>query len=161
MKENLKKIIKLSIFLIIASLPFLTITQIIGMETFLDSFEHPESYVCLEGNGNWLGTKTKEAGYIIIQRASHPDFKIKDSDSVIYCKYNGEIACNQIKEKEYYMNSIKRYHAIDNNEPNEEIIYENQIIGKVIKTIDDNLWNTLSIKLWEISIYNLNIKALD
>ena len=161
MKEKLKKIIKLSIFLIIASLPFLTITQIIGMETFLDSFEHPESYICLEDNGKWLGTKTKEGGYIIIQRSSHPDFTIKDSDTVIYCKNNGEIACNQIKEKEYYMNSIKRYRAIDNNEPNEEIIYENQIIGKVIKTIDDNLWNTLSIKLWEISIYNLNIKAIE
>jgi len=161
MKENLKKIIKLSIFLIVASLPFLTMTQIIGMETFLDSFEHPESYICLENNGKMFGTKTESGEYILLQRASHPDFKIKESDTVIYCNYNGEIACSQIKEKEYYMSSIKRYSPINSNKQEGEIIFENQIIGKVVKTIDENLWTALSIKLWEISIYNLNIKAFD
>ena len=77
LKKNLKKIIKLSIFFIIISLPFLTMTHILGMNTFLDSFENPDSYICLQNDGNWLSTKTNNEEYIIIQTTTHPDFTIK------------------------------------------------------------------------------------
>ena len=135
-------------------------TQILGMNTFLDSFEHPESYICLENDDDWFGTKTDDKEYIIIQTATHPDFTIKDSDSIIYYKNTGDIKINKLKQISHQFSSIKRYQAIDTYEPDEEPIYEGQIIGKVVKTVDDNLWNTLAIKLWEVSISNLNIKAL-
>lgn len=155
MKETLKKIIKVSIFFIIVGLPFLTITQIIGMNTFLDSFENPESYVCFKDNGDWLGTKTKESEYIIIQKSSHPDLLIEESDTILYYTSKGNIFCSEIsciKNR----GSITSYYAKNNNEP----IYKSQIIGKIISVVDDNIWNTISIKIWETSIYNLNIRAL-
>ena len=126
MKKTLKKIIKLSILLIIISFPFLTITQIIGMDAFLDSFEHPESYICLQDEGNLLGVKTKELEHVIIQRASHPDFKIEDKDSIIYYDSYGDITCDKITQKNYQMNSIKQYHTINNEDQNNETIYESQ-----------------------------------
>lgn len=48
----------------------------------------------------------------------------------------------------------------DYNDFGDEPIYENQIIGKVIGNVDNNLWNTISMKIWDISIHNLNVKAL-
>jgi len=89
-KKEIKKPIKLFILFIIISLPFVTITQMIGMDTFLDSFENPDQYLCFQDNGDWFGVKTEESKYIIIQKATHPDFTIEDSDSIIYFKINGE-----------------------------------------------------------------------
>jgi len=159
-KETLKTIIKPLIVLVIISLPFVTVTNILGIETFLDSFENPESYICLQDDGNWFSTKTTEQKYVIIQRSSHPEFTIEDNDEIIYCKSNGEIDCNKIKQEQYHLSSIKRYYAVENNKLTGERIFESQIIGKVVKIIDENPWNSLSIKLWEISIHNLNVKEL-
>ena len=159
-KKRLKKIIKLFIFFIIISLPFVTITQMIGMNTFLDSFENPDSYICVQGYGEWIGTEESENKYVVIQRASHPDFTFDESDSVIYFTLDGELECSRMKQKDTFMNSVKSYSSTNSNEKHEENIYENQIIGKIVNTIDDNIWNSLSLSIWEISIHNLNIRAL-
>ena len=159
-KKEIKKTIKLFIFFIIISLPFVTITQMIGMDTFLDSFENPDQYLCFQDNGDWFGVKTEESKYIIIQKATHPDFTIEDSDSIIYFKINGDITCSKIKQTNTYISSIKRYSPVNSNEEYEENIYESQIIGKIVNRADDNIWNILSIKIWEVSIHNLNIRAL-
>lgn len=158
-KRIIKNAIKICIFISIASLPFLTITQIIGMETFLDSFENPEHYVCLQDKDNLFGSNTKNGEYIIIQKSTHPEFNVKKSDSIIYCKIDGDIACNKV----YQINNIgaiKRYHTTEENDITSQPIYQSQIIGKIINVVDNNIWNSISIKIWETSIYNLNLRAL-
>ena len=39
-------------------------------------------------------------------------------------------------------------------------INQQDIIGKVVGTIDGNAWNILSLKIWDMTINNLNTAAL-
>lgn len=52
-----------------------------------------------------------------------------------------------------------RYYVEDKIKNEDKPIYKTQIIGKVIKQIDKNIWNQLSIYLLELSIHNLNIRG--
>ena len=149
---------KLCLFLTIASLPFISVTQIIGLETFLDSFENPDHYICIQNNDGFFATQSGNKEYIIIQMSSHPDFTIQKNDYIIYFTNDEEIACSQV----YHISSIgatKRYHVMDSQNVG-RYIFEKQLIGKVIKTVDDNIWNSISMTIWDISINNLNIRAL-
>jgi len=159
MKKKIKNVIKFCIFISLVSLPFITITQILGMETFLDSFENPSYYICLQDKDNSLGLNTKNEEYLIIQKSSHPEFNIKKSDSIIYCKNDGDIACNKV----YNINNIgaiKIYYTTGENDFVSQPIYESQIIGKVITVVDSNIWNFFSIRIWDVSIHNLNLRTV-
>lgn len=157
-KKELKQLSKILIFVIVASLPFITLTNIIGMETFLDSFENPEAYICMKNSDDIQGLKTQDEQYILIQKTTHPDFQIEKNDEIIYFNIDGEIKYNKILDitgaglfKKYY---------IQNQNEQDDAIYETQIVGKIIKNIDSNIWNELSVKLWEISIKYLNIQKV-
>ena len=159
MEKILKNTIKFLIFILLALLPFITITQMIGLDTFLDSFEHPDHYIFLHDPEGISGVDLKETGYVILQKSTHPDFTVSNSDYVIYCDNDLDLVCSQV----YHINNlgtIKRYYVEDNNEHNSQTIFEPQIIGKVINVIDDNIWNSISLTIWDISIHNLNVRAL-
>jgi hypothetical protein len=130
-----------------------------GFELFLDSFENSNYYLCLQDKNNILKSNAN-GDYIILQKSSHPDFKIEESDCIIYYNYNGEISYSKVN----HINTIyttKRYH-IENqdNEQDSSIIFDNQILGKIIKVMDDSILNSISLSIWEISINNLNLRAL-
>lgn len=158
-KKKIKNTIKFFVFISLAYLPFITVTQIIGMDTFLDSFENPKYYICLQDKDNAFGLNTKNEEYLIIQKTSHPKFTVKKSDSIIYCKNNGEITYNKVFNINN-IGAIKKYYAIEENDIISQPIYESQIIGKVITVIENNIWNSISIKIWELSIHNLNLRVL-
>jgi len=158
-KKEIKKIIQIIIFISLANLPFLTTVQIIGMDTFLDSFENPDQYICIQNNQNTILPNIPDGKYIIIQKSTHPGFSLKKDDEIIYIN-EGKIACNKILDttiigatKRYYING-------ENNEISTQPIYESQIIGRVVNIIDDNLWTGISMKIWETSIQQLNINGL-
>jgi len=131
---------------------------LIGIDIFLDSFECPQYYVCIQNNNNFLDLKEKNSEYVIIQKSSHLEFEIKRSDVVIYCKNNGELAYDVV---EYVsIDAIKTYHMKNNMGITSQPIFESQIIGKVINFIDSNIWNSISIKCWELSINSLNLRCL-
>ena len=155
-KERIRKIIGLILFIGIAALPFMSVTEMIGMEAFLDSFEHPESYLCLKSDNLITGIKTDTDNYIIIQKTNHPEFEIQKNDKLMYFNLQGELSCEEVNQISG-MGTFKRYYLNGEYEEGEVTIYEGQIIGKVIKQIDNNFWNELSIKIWEISIENFNI----
>lgn len=145
--------------MLLASLPFISITNIIGIDIFLDSFENPESYICLKNSDNIIELED-DYQYIIIQKSTHPDFNIDTNDVVLYFSFDGDILCSKINEING-IGSFKRYHISDQYSDNKDSsIFQNQIIGKVVQTLDDNPWNKLLIKMWDISIHNLNINAL-
>jgi hypothetical protein len=157
-REEVKNVAKALVFITIAILPFISITNMIGLDAFLDSFENPDAYVCLKNSGNIVGLKTQEDNYIIIQKTDHPDFELKQDDKVVYFEINGEMAYDTI----YEINGIgplKRYYTYSSlkNEMNSPV-FSTQIIGKVVKIVDNNIWNDLSIQLWEASIDYLNIE---
>jgi len=156
----IKRAIKILVFISLVNLPFITVAQLIGMDTFLNSFENPEDYIYLQGGGFSMEPHIKNGDYIIIQRSSHPSFSVKEGDVILYCKDKGETVCHRV----YHINCIgplKRYDTIgDNNTFGDKPIYENQILGKVVGIVDNNLWNTISMKIWDITIHDLNVKTL-
>jgi signal peptidase I len=160
MKKNVKNAIKICIFLIIANLPFITATQLIGMDTFLDSFENPNYYHCIQGSGISMEPNINDGNYILLQKSSHPKFQVTEGDIILYLKDNGESVCHRV----YQINSIgpiKKYHTIgDNNKLADRPIYESQINGKVVNVIDNNLWNIISMEIWDASIHNFNVNYL-
>jgi len=130
----------------------------IGIDTFLDSFENSEYYLCLQDEDGLYATNTNDRDYVIIQESSHPDFSAEKNDYIIYLTNDNELACNQV----YHVSRIgtnKRYHTQDKESIGHHV-FENQVLGKVIKVLDDNIWNSISISIWDISINNLNIRAL-
>lgn len=157
-KKLVKNAIKFAVFILITSLPFLTATYILGVDTFLDSFEHPEYYICIQDKENALGLNTKNGEYAIIQKSSHPDFCVSESDSIIYSNNDGEVAYHKIEGIEH-IGALKRYFT-EENSLNDSICQE-QIIGKVVNIIDNNIWNSISVTVWEVSIESLNIRALE
>jgi len=159
LNNNIKKIILLFIFTFLAIIPFIYITGVFGFETFLDSFENSSNYLCIQDKENDFNSNTN-GDYIIIQKATHPNFEVKKNDLILYCNYEGNISFTKINQissvaaiKKYQIEKVTREN--DNN-----VIFENQILGKIIEIIDENIINSISIKIWEASIHNLNFRAL-
>ncbi|MEF8878889.1 MAG: hypothetical protein V5A64_00680 [Candidatus Thermoplasmatota archaeon] len=153
-----KKAIQTAIFFIIITLPFLNITQTLSIDTFIDSFENPEEYICLHNTNLIKSTKEKE-NYLIIEKATNSNFQIKKHDQIIYLKDSGEIACSRVLHASK-INNVKRYYITNDQKTQIQTVYRSQIVGKIIKNMDDNLWNTISINIWDISIHNLNINKI-
>lgn len=139
-------------------MPFISIINLISIDIFLDSFENSQYYLCLQNNNNFPDLKEKNSAYVILQKSSHPDFDIKISDTVIYCKTNGEIACDKVEF--ISIDAVKTYHIKNYYDISSQSIFECQIIGKVINIIENNIWNSISIKFWETSKNSLNLKNL-
>ena len=156
MKEKIKNSLKFLLFISIAISPFLTVTNILGINAFLDSFEKPDCYLCIK-NDNYLYGAGIDEQYLILQKSSHPDFNIESNDEIIYFGKNGDVQCKKVNEVDFV--NTKTY-LINFKDLKNEIISDNQIIGKVIKIIDDNIWNSISINFWDVSIHNLNLKSL-
>lgn len=159
MKITLRKTFTLIIFTLISCLPFIHIIDIIGIELYLDSFENSDNYICIQDRQNSLESNTF-GDFLIIQKAAHPEFKIEKSDLIIYCDNEGDITFTKVN----YINSIsamkKYYVEKDTQELEKNVIFENQILGKVIEIVDENVINSISVKIWETSIHNLNIKSI-
>ncbi len=159
MKKQWKNTIKLIIVLSILFLPFIYITELISIEAFLDSFENPKHYMCIQSDRLISGVKSDDNNLIIIQKSSHPNFIVNEKDYIIYITDDGFIKYNKID----YIKLVgsQAIYYTKNNEKHQNLpIFKGQIFGKVIKTIDDNILNTITIKIWEASINNLNIRAL-
>lgn len=130
----------------------------IGIETFLDSFDNPDSYIFMKNSNDIQGLKTQDEQYIIIQKITHPDFEIEKNDEILYFNIKGEIECNKILDVQGTGFFTKYY--LENEDNLENTLYQTQIVGKVIKNLDNNIWNELSLKLWDVSINYLNIQKV-
>lgn len=160
MKEMKKKAVKIFIFLAVVNLPFLTMANILSIEVFIDSFENPEEYVFIENDQKIIESKFRDSEYILIQKSTHPDFDVEDDDIIIYYEYNKGLVCNKVYSTQF-LGATRRYYTKSNNGINSnEPVYDSQVVGKVINFVDDNVWNQLSIKLWDASVNNLNFHAV-
>lgn len=145
-----KRLIKLVIFFLLVNLPFVTIIQIIGIDPFLDSFKNPDVYDFFLTNIYSAYTDNEQGKYLLIQKSAHPNFSVENNDTILYCNDGGKTACDKV----YQINcvgSVKTYAVTD-----ETSIYETQIYGKVLGFVDNNPWNMLSIKIWDISTHLIN-----
>ena len=158
MNKKIKNALRFFIFIALAISPFITVTNILGLNMFLDSFEKPEYYLCIKNNNYLFGTLANEQ-YIILQKSSHPNFNVKNNDEIIYFGNNGNVLCRKVSEINF-INTKEKIYLVSYKHSQKEIIHDNQIIGKIVKIVDDNIWNSISIKFWDISIHNLNLRSL-
>ena len=157
-KKVANDLYKILIFIAIINLPFIGMLQLIGIDVFLDSFEFPESYHYFKNNQ--YNIENVKGDFLVIQKVSHPNFSIMDGDEILYMKDEGDLIWSRICDDKSW-GEIKKYYSIKFNDKNDnESFFECQIIGKVVSNIDYNVWNALSLKIWELSINNLNIAAL-
>jgi len=160
MKLTVKNAFNLCVFIFLVNLPFITVTQLISTDAFLDSFENPDFYLYIQSGGYSMEPDIKEEYYILLQKSSHPDFSIRDRDVIIYCKDNGEIVCNKVCNINC-ISPVKRYHVVDDNDNlTDKNIYGSQIIGKIVSVVNTNLWDVISMKIWDMTIHNLNVRTL-
>ncbi len=158
MKKNLlRTIIKLCGFFIIANLPFLTISQLVGIETFLDSFQHPNSFYYIKNEKVYNIDPT--AGYIILEKPPYQMSAIREGDSILCHSIKNTLQqriVSQIKTEE----GITTYYTNSYTDTSDAPIHESQIIGKIIGTSEDNIWYALCLQVWDLSIDKLNVLAL-
>jgi hypothetical protein len=155
-KTTQKNIIKLCVFILIGNLPFLTLTNLLGVDLFLDSFDNPDAYQYL--NTEKYGLEGVNGKYIIVQKTSHPDFSLVTGETVFYMKDEGGLLCQKIYRISD-LGSLKKYYTLSLDGSTDPVV-EQEIIGKIIGMVDDNLWNVLALEFWDISIKNLNAVAL-
>lgn len=159
-KKIAKKAIELCLFLSLANLPYITLIQVIGIDTFLDTFENPDYYLYFSEEKHSIEPYFQNGCYILLQKSSHSDFSVEQGDVIMYFKDDGGTALQRVCQINC-IGSVKKYHfKSEINNLSDVPLYENQIIGKVISIVDKNIWNTISMKIWDISIHNFNIKAL-
>jgi hypothetical protein len=153
-KKFLYPILKFSSFFLLVNLPFLTVSQLIGMDAFIDSFKHPDSIISIKSEK--IPGMENEGGYIIIEQPSYQGFSIGEGDCILYQTKKDSLQQNivsSIKSDE----GRKMYYTTSYSDANEGPIYDQQIIGKIIGKSGDNLWVALCLEFWEASIDKLNI----
>ena len=156
--KTIKTIVKISLFLIIANLPFLTMTQLLGIDTFLDSFQHPESYQYLKSDT--INLPGEKGEYLVLEKPTHVNYALSKGDNILYYAEDGALQCRNIMQT-HLNQGIKTYYTTTIQEDDlDGPIYDYQIIGKVTGVIEDNIWNSLSLQVWDLSIDNLNAAAL-
>ena len=160
-KDTLKKIqpfVQFCIIILIAILPFLTVTQYMGIECFLDSFDNPDQYYYSTKLLSYTQTSTPDNKCLVIQRSTHPSFTISEDDVIIYYSQSG-ITCDTVAMvidqpvQKIYTNSVL---AAQYPSP----ILDEEVLGKVVAIVDDNLWNSLAFSFWDTSTADLNVRAL-
>lgn len=158
-KTTIKKIGNFIFFIALVNLPFLTITQQIGLDVFLDSFENPDYYQYTQETTLQSIERSHEPSLILIQKASHPTFSIQEGDIALYATtYERIIYDTTNKQTKTYQ--IHTYYSTLYTPEKTKPIPGYSLMGKIIVKLDDNIWNAISLKTWESSIKILNINAL-
>jgi hypothetical protein len=100
-----------------------------------------------------------KAEYIILEQPTYQGFSIQEGDHILYHTNKESLQqniVNQVKSD----NGITTYYTTSYTDDYDGPIYEQQIVGKIIGRSEDNIWNTLCLQLWDLSINNLNAVAL-
>jgi hypothetical protein len=158
-KKTTRDILKFVIFIIIVNLPYLTIIQQIGLDAFVDSFEAPEAYHYSSDIKTIDTSLIQPQSIMLIQKISDPSFSLKNGDVILYYEDHEGFCCNKISGVSTASN-VQKYYLTFDPLKGSEAIPEQSIIGKVVGTLNDNIWNSFSLLIWETTINNLNIRSL-
>ncbi len=127
------------------------------MDVFLDSFENTEYYLYVQDNGDMRSVDIANDEYVIIQKSTHPAFQLQENDVVMYYDENGEAVCQHLA----YITAVGpllKYHLVDHATiDRDSVIYDAQVIGKVVSTAENTAWNAFCLQIWDITISQLNI----
>jgi len=134
------------------------ISATLGINTFLDSFEHPDSYQFLTNLR--IEDSNAENTHLVIQKSSHPAFEITYGDAIVYYEEASgfqygiiDLVSTEFKNKVYYI-------ITDEEQFQYQSVFEQQVVGKVISDIGTDIWSSLSLELWDTTITRLNALTL-
>jgi hypothetical protein len=132
-------------------------THLLGIEVFLDTFQHPGSYQYIK-NDNVPDLKSQQ-GYIILQKSSSLSDSIVQGDTILYQSAKKTIECRIVYSIQI-QNGEKTYYTTTPDENNlDGPIFGYQILGKTTAIIEDNFWNALSLQVWGLVIEHLNVMS--
>ncbi|MBU0496449.1 MAG: hypothetical protein KKC68_05440 [Candidatus Thermoplasmatota archaeon] len=154
-RETRNKLIEFIVFVSVLNIPFLSIASTIGFETFLDSFEHPQDYEWFS-NMNLQGV-TSETSNIIVQKTHHPDFTLTYGDTIVYFQENMGFQCGQIDLVSTECHQKIYYIILEEQPLSYQPVFEEQVVGKILHTIDNDIWNSLTLELWQTATMRLNL----
>ena len=101
-----------------------------------------------------------KAGYIILEKPTEQGFSVGEGDQILYQSMKDRLqqrTVYQIKSND----GITTYYIVASGTDNYEgPIYKHQIIGKIIGNLNDTIWNSFCLQIWELSIDYLNAMAL-
>jgi hypothetical protein len=156
-KKLLYRTGKIILFVICANLPFLTIANLVGFDTFIDSFHHPNSYLYMKNDN--IQSINGRGGYLILEKPCYQGYEIAEGDTILY--HTHDTVQQTIVSHILVEQGLKTYYVTPNDEDDAASpIYEQQIIGKIKGMLDDNPWNIICLQIWDLSIDNLNTVAL-
>jgi hypothetical protein len=156
-RKYVKKVLQLCAFIIIANLPFLTMTRLLGIDTFLDSFQHPTAYQYVKYDKK--DGSNQNNVYIILEKPIHQEDSIAQGDIILYRSTESTIKCRIVYSTEVQHGEKIYYTTTFNEDDLDGPIFNSQILGKSTGIIEDNLWNALSVYIWGLVIQNLNTIA--
>jgi hypothetical protein len=157
-KKKIYSLLRFFIFIFIVNLPFLGMSTLLGSHVFIDSFEHPQFYQYIKTDQIQLHETS--LGYLVIQTPSHPDFSLTVGDTIFYHTESGELYMRSIVSIEKQP-PLKMYTVYGSDETaSVESVISRYILGKVITSFDDSIWNRISVYSWDVSVNRLNIGAL-
>jgi hypothetical protein len=145
---------KICMFLIITNIPFVTVAHLIGIEVFIESFQHPDAYQCIKTYE--ASSDTRQLGYLVLETPLHEHFLIRNGDTILYRTEGGAVRCESVLNVAPCQGTTIYYTTTATKGNITGPIYETQILGKVMGTIDDNIWNALCLQVWDFSVKNLN-----
>ena len=141
----------------VANLPFLTVVNLIGIDVFVESFQHPDSFqysTTFDPNGD-----ARTEGYLILEAPTDQNFLIQTGDTILYRTGQGAVGCESVQKVAFRQDAMIYFINTPEADDNTSIIYGTQILGKVICHTDDNIWNALCLHIWDFSKNNLNANA--
>jgi len=156
-KKVIYRIAKIVLFFICANLPFLTVTNLLGIDTFIDSFHHPSSYLYIKNDN--IQSIDGKSSYLILEKPCYQGYKIEEGDTILY--HTHDSIQQSLVSRILVEQGLKTYYITMGDEDDTKgPIYEQQIIGRITGRLDDNLWNIICLQIWDLCIDNLNTVAL-
>jgi hypothetical protein len=145
-------------FFIIANLPFLTITNILGIDTFIDSFHHPTNYLLIKNNK--ILNNGKNQAYLIVEKTTDNSANIQEGDVILYHSSKDIVQQGQVCQLAFEKGIMTYYTLTNTDRIIQGPLYNYQILGKITGSTDDTVWNVFCLQIWDLSINNLNAVAL-
>lgn len=126
---------------IISSLPFVTLATSLGIETMVDTYQHPDHY-------HYLKDTQPSASYLILQDVPETDL-LQKGDTILF-QDNDNIKQGIITA--INTNTDVVYTTTGLITP----IHPHEILGRLTASLTPNPWTLLCLQLWDLTTHTLN-----
>lgn len=128
--ENKKTILQVAMIFFVVNLLFLSAVSSVGLQVFIDTFEQSENYVFVKNH-----SIDSEEELLIVMNSNHPDFSKEQNATLLRIKAS-------------------------QSGPYDTSYSSHSDIGKVVGSMNDDVFSKIIFSLWEASTETLNVFSL-